>query len=64
LRVIRWMKSRRCSDRTEATTGTTHFLAWNGCENRFLVANCQVREQYDTRFVQARSRVVVSKRTP
>ena len=31
---------------------------------QILVADCRAREQYDARFVQARSRVVVSKRLP
>jgi RNA polymerase sigma-70 factor (ECF subfamily) len=40
------------------------FRRLDGCENRFSVANCRAREQYDTGIVQSRSRGSVTKRTP
>ena len=57
-KATRWMRLRRCLVRPKATSGTIPSEDWNGCENRFLVANCRAREQYDRRFVQARSRGV------
>ena len=39
------------------------FRGLEPCENRFLLVNCRAREQYDTRFAQTGSRVVVSKRS-
>ena len=49
-KAIRWMRLQKCLVRPRATSDTTHSAGWNGCGNRFFVANCQVREQYDTRF--------------
>jgi len=63
-KAIPSMRLRRCSVRPRAMSGTIPSAGWNGYESRFLIANCRAREQYDTRFVQARSRGVVSKRTP
>jgi len=44
-RATPWMRLRRCLAGPKAMSVTTPSVDWNGCESRFLVANCRAREQ-------------------